>query len=107
MTSNEPLVPISDVKIRLVENGTDSLIAWASCVIAQAIKLDNIAIRRGRDGGLFLTYPVKRTSDGNKHNYFNPISGRASQAVQDALLARLASLARLSAAVSTEDVNAK
>ena len=89
---------VTDIKIRLVESGTDCLLAWASCVVSGAIKLDNIAIRRSRgDGSLFLTYPAKRTASGDKYSYFNPISSEASRAVQDAVLARLASLAKAAA----------
>jgi len=88
-------LPVTDVKLRIVEHGTDGLLAWASCVISGAIKLDNIAIRRSPDGSLFLTYPAKRTPGGESHQYFHPISVEASVAVQDAVLARLAALARL------------
>ena len=95
-------IPITDVKVRVVDNGTDGLLAWASCVIAGAVKLDNIAIRRSRDGSLFLTYPAKRTNAGDSHQYFHPISVEASEAVQDAVLARLASLAKAAAAGGTQ-----
>lgn len=88
---------VSDVQLRIVENGTDGLIAWASCVVSGTIKLDNIAIRRSRDGNLFLTYPAKLTPGGKKYHYFNPISIEAASAVQNALLAHLADLARESA----------
>ena len=91
----KPSIPISDVKLRIVEDGSSSLVAWASCIISGAIKLDNIAIRRGDDGGLYLTYPNKKTPGGEKYPYFNPISSGAAQAVEDAVLARLATLARL------------
>jgi DNA-binding cell septation regulator SpoVG len=95
MSSENPIIPISDIKVRLVDTGTDGLIAWASCVVAHAIKLDNIAIRRSeRDGALFLTYPTKRTDGGSAYPYFNPISSEASKAVEDAVLARLAALAK-------------
>jgi DNA-binding cell septation regulator SpoVG len=88
-------LPITDVKLRVVDTGTDGLIAWASCVVAGAIKLDSIAIRRSeRDGAIFLTYPTKRTDAGDKYPYFNPISTEASKAVEHALLARLAVLAK-------------
>lgn len=92
---------ISSIHIRLVENGTDGLIAWVSCVVAHAIKLDNIAIRRSRDGSLFLTYPSKRVSGGQTYNYFNPISAEAAGVVQDAVLTRLAALAKAAAEGST------
>ena len=98
MSTEKPAIPITDIKVRLVDNGTTGLIAWASCVVAHAIKLDNIAVRRStRDGALFLTYPTKRTEAGDKYPYFNPISAEASKAVENAVLARLASLAKAAA----------
>ena len=99
---NVPIVGITDIKVRLVTGGSDGLLAWASCVVSGAIKLDNIAIRRSRDGGVFLTYPTKRTAGGDKYHYFNPISAEAAQAVQDALLTQLVSLAKLSAQEGTQ-----
>lgn len=86
---------VSDVSVRVVDHGTDRLVAWASCVVAGIIKLDNIAVRRGDNGSLYLTYPNKRTGPGDKsYPYFHPISTEAAQAVQNAVLARLAALAR-------------
>lgn len=87
---------ISNVSIRLVDNGTDGLLAWASCWFSGAIKLDNIAIRRSRDGSLFLTYPARRKGQ-ESHQYFHPISVGAAQAIQDAVLAQLAVLAKAAA----------
>ncbi len=87
-------IPISDVQVRLIENGSDGLIAWASCVIAGGIKLNNIAIRRGRDRSLFLTYPTKRTPQGDKHHYHHPITPAAAKAIQDSILTQLAALAK-------------
>ena len=98
MTLETGSILITDVKVRLVESGSDGLLAWASCVVSGAIKLDNIAIRRSQsDGGLFLTYPAKRTPGGDRYPYFNPISAEASKAVEDALLTRLVALAKVSA----------
>ncbi len=95
MNREKPNIPITDVKVRLVDNGTDALVAWASCVVSGAIKLDNIAIRRGRDGALFLTYPNKRSGPGDKpFPYFHPVSTEAADAVHTAVLTRLAALAR-------------
>ena len=102
MGHQELKIPITDVKVRLVEHGTDGLLAWASCIVAGAIKLDNIAIRRSRDGSMFLTYPAKRTANGDRYHYYNPISVEAARAVQDAVLARLAALARASASAHSK-----
>jgi DNA-binding cell septation regulator SpoVG len=95
MGCHKPEFPITDVKVRLVEEGNNRLLAWASCIVSGAIRLDNIAIRRGLDGHLFLTYPNKVTTTGKKHSYFNPISTSAAQAIEDAVLTRLAKLAQL------------
>jgi len=95
-------IPITDIKVRLVEAGSDGLLAWASCVVSGGIKLDNIAIRRGKDGRLFLTYPTKRTPRGGMHHFFHPISVVASKAVEDALLTRLAELAKAWSPGSTQ-----
>lgn len=94
-SDRECSLPIARVQIKIVEKGTDGLVGWASCIVSDAIRLDNIAIRRGHDGALFLTYPNKVTDSGSRHPYFNPISSGAAKAVENAVLARLASLASL------------
>ena len=80
---------ITSVQIKIVDCGSDHLVGWASLVLADSIRVANIAIRRGRDNQLFCTYPVKRTERGAKTHYFHPISTFAAQAVQDAILSRL------------------
>jgi DNA-binding cell septation regulator SpoVG len=97
-----PAIQITDIKLRLVEHGCDGLLAWASCIVSGGIKLDNIAIRRSRDGSLFLTYPAKRTANGDRYHYHHPITVEAANAVQNAVIARLAALARASAATAEE-----
>lgn len=101
MNPMNTIIPITDIKVRVVDDGSDGLLAWASCVVSNSIKLDNIAIRRGRDGSLFLTYPTKQSSKGPRHPYFHPITPGAAKTVEDAVLTRLASLARLSGETST------
>ncbi|MBU8922287.1 MAG: SpoVG family protein [Bacteroidales bacterium] len=96
---------IGKVHVRLVENGTDGLLAWATVVLENAIKLDNLAIRRSCDGSLYVTYPAKRSSSGKTHQYFHPINTQAAEAIQNAILARLASLAK--AAAEPEDKKVK
>jgi len=86
-----PLRPeITDVQLRFVEDGRNGLLAWASCVLGGTVILNNIAVRRGRDGGMMLTYPAKLTNAGTRFYYFNPISREASAALERAILRRLA-----------------
>jgi len=76
-------------RLHLVSAGRDGLIAWASCVLNGSIHLTNIAVRRGKDGRLFLTYPAKRTSYGATHNYFHPLNREAAAALEEAILGQL------------------
>ena len=71
--------------------------AFASCVVAGGLKINNIAIRRGRDGSIFLTYPSKRSSKGTRHPYFHPVTPEAAKAIEEGVMTRLAVLARPSA----------
>ena len=57
-------VTVTEIKLRFVEDGRDGLLAWASCVLNGTVVLNNIAVRRGREGGLMLTYPAKQTTAG-------------------------------------------
>ena len=82
-------VDVSEVKIRLVDEGTDGLVGWASCVVNGALYLNNIAIRRSRDGGFVLTYPCKRSRSDQKYFYFNPITRAAKHVLDEAILGRL------------------
>jgi len=92
MTPKKPDLAISDIKIRVTEDGRDGLVAWASCVVGGGLLLNNIAIRRGQDGRPFLTYPAKQTAAGTKHNYFNPISREAADLVARAIMTRIREL---------------
>lgn len=88
ITATRP-VDVSEVKIRLVDEGTDGLVGWASCVVNGALYLNNIAIRRSRDGGFVLTYPCKRSRSDQKYFYFNPITRVAKHVLDEAILGRL------------------
>jgi DNA-binding cell septation regulator SpoVG len=82
-------VEVSEVKIRLVDEGDDGLIGWASCVVNGALYLNNIAIRRGRGGEFVLTFPSKRSRSEQKYFYFNPITREAKRAIDEAILGKL------------------
>lgn len=82
-------VDVSEVKIRLVDDSGDGLVGWASCVVNEALYLNNIAIRRSRTGELTLTYPSTRSRSDQRHFYFNPITREAKEAIDEAILGRL------------------
>ncbi|MCL6505911.1 MAG: SpoVG family protein [Bryobacteraceae bacterium] len=82
-------VDVSEVKIRLVDEGNDGLVGWASCVVNGALYLNNIAIRRDRNGAFVLTYPCKRSRSDQKYFYFNPITREAKRVIDEAILGKL------------------
>jgi DNA-binding cell septation regulator SpoVG len=85
-------VTVTEIKLRFVEDGRDGLIAWASCLLNGTVVLNNIAVRRGREGGLILTYPAKQTTAGTRFYYFNPISSDAAAVLDAAILGKVRDL---------------
>ena len=83
---------VSEIKLRFVEDGRDGLLGWASCVLNGTVVLNNIAVRRGREGGLMLTYPAKLTTAGTRFYYFNPISSDAAAVLDTAILGKVREL---------------
>jgi DNA-binding cell septation regulator SpoVG len=76
---------VSEVKMRFHE-GDDVLLGWASCVVNDALYLNNIAIVRGEDGGLKLHYPSTRSQSDQRHFHFNPITRQAQRTFDKAIL---------------------
>ena len=87
---------VSEVRIRLVDETDDGLLGWASCVINGAIYLNNIAIRRGDEGGLILTYPSTRSRRDQRYFHFNPISREAKRILDEAILGKLQAMESVS-----------
>jgi len=86
---DEAGIQVSEVKIRLVNNGADGLLGWASCVVNGMLYLNNIAVRRGPDGRLVLHYPIKRSRSDKKYFFFNPITREARRILDDAILGKI------------------
>lgn len=87
-SSRQPIagLEISDVQFRFVQDGRDGLVAWVSLVLGQSLALNNLALRRGSDGSLFLTYPAKQSRSGGRFHYFHPITRDTSQTLLSAVL---------------------
>lgn len=82
---------ISEVRIRPVPNGSDGLIAFASCRYG-GVLLNDIAIRRDASGNLFLTYPRKLGSTGRPHPLHHPIDHETAGQFEAAILGQLRAL---------------
>ena len=81
-------VPISEIRIRPVLNGTDGLIAFASCRYG-GVLLNDLAIRKDRANRLYLTYPRKLASTGRPHPLHHPINRETANQFEDAILGQI------------------
>lgn len=79
---------IAEVRIRPVPNGSDGLLAFASCRYG-GVLLNDIAIRRDSAGHLFLTYPRKLGSTGRPHPLHHPLDRETADAFEAAILGQL------------------
>ena len=62
-----PPIQVSEVKIRLLDDPQGNLLGWASCVVNESLFLNNIAIRRSREGKIFLTFPNQVSRSDKRH----------------------------------------
>lgn len=110
MRPNEPLqgedrspaLEISDVSVKTVHGGRDGLRGWASVTIGGAYRLNQIAIREGSDG-LYVTFPAKRLSSGERRYHHFPVNRAAAEAVKSAILDHLSKLASAAPAASASE----
>ena len=86
---------ITEVKLRLLDEEKEGLLGFASCILDASFFLNNIAIRRGMDARLYLSYPATKSQQDVAHHHWNPITRPASEAVEDAILGRVRQLGSL------------
>lgn len=77
---------ITDIVIRMASQENGGLVAWASVTYDRAIRLESLAVRCGRDGMLFVTYPARETNRGRRYSYYHPVDESTRQAIQVAIL---------------------
>ena len=94
MNDDKRTEPVSEVKLRLLDHEERGLVGFASCVLHGEYYLNNISVRRGEDGGLFLTYPAARSGGGVPYHHWNPITKGAAKALERAVLGRLRTMGR-------------
>jgi DNA-binding cell septation regulator SpoVG len=84
---------ISEVRFRLVPQGRDGLLAYASCRLGDHI-LNDIAVRRAKDGNIILTYPRRLSSSGTPHYIHRPVNRHMAEILERAILGEVRSLLR-------------
>lgn len=86
---------ISNVRIRFMDQKVSGEpVAWAECVIEDAIALKNIAIHHRDDGSYRIAYPAKTSKHqkGKRFYFFNPINEDCRLDLEEAILGKLEEL---------------
>jgi DNA-binding cell septation regulator SpoVG len=91
---------VREVKVRLVPDGRDGLVAYASCIY-HGVGLNDIAVRRDAHGALFLTFPRKVSSTGHPHPIHWPLSREVAAEFERAIVGQLRRLAGITSDTET------
>ena len=78
-------IMVSEVDVRLSRHPDRGPAGWASCVLNGGVRLTNIAVFRGDDGGFYTRFPKKLSHNGREHYYFCPITREAKKIIDDAI----------------------
>ena len=75
---------ISEVDIYPIKHQS-GLLAFASCLVDDALFVGSIGVHSKLGGGFRLTYPTKRVAD-REINIFHPINKATSLAIEEAII---------------------
>ena len=65
------------------------VLGWVTFIVGEGLRIDNVAVRRTRDGRIALSFPARRGRDGRQHPFIRPINDRARRAFEHEILSRL------------------
>lgn len=77
---------ITDIRIRLVNGGSDKLKAVASITIDDELVVHDIKVINGKDG-YFLSMPSRKTNEGEFKDIVHPIKTEVRESLKQQILA--------------------
>lgn len=77
---------ITDIRVRIVNNGNDKLKAVASITIDDELVVHDIKVISGKDG-YFLSMPSRRTNEGEFKDIVHPIKTEVRETLKEKILA--------------------
>ena len=83
-------ITVSNVSIRFVRTHDQNFIGYASCVVNDCLRLDNMKIMRSRDGALSVRFPGADRALNRERPPYYPTNADARRAFEEAVLAELA-----------------
>ena len=77
---------ITDIRVRIVNNGSDKLKAVASITIDDELVVHDIKVINGKDG-YFLSMPSRKTNEGEFKDIVHPIKTEVREMLKEKILA--------------------
>ncbi len=77
---------ITDIRVRIVNNGNDKLKAVASITIDDELVVHDIKVINGKDG-YFLSMPSRKTNEGEFKDIVHPIKTEVREMLKEKILA--------------------
>lgn len=84
MKNNDQKISISEIQIIPIRS-SNGLVAFASCVVDNKWRFDNIGIVSRVDGSYRVTYPTKKLNNGESYTYYYPITKEVGNAISKAI----------------------
>lgn len=84
-------VSITDVRFAEAPDGQQrfGLLGYVRFVLADAVAVDGVALRRTREGRLALSFPVRHDARGRQHAVVRPIDDVSRRAIEAQVFAAL------------------
>ena len=90
MSNAEDLITNVAITLARPDHEKEGILAWLTCVIANIVVLDGIALRRTRDGRPVLSFPRREDSAGRQHPYIRAAASETGQQFERAIFKAIA-----------------
>ena len=79
---------VSEVRIRFYAGESEDFLGWASCLINGGLFLNDVEIRRSREGCLYVRFPTHPSKTGVRHHHFCPVNRETRAVLEEAILGK-------------------
>ncbi len=79
---------VSEVRIRFYARESEDFLGWASCLVNGGLFLNDMEIRRSREGRLYVRFPTQPSRSGVRHHHFCPVNRETRAALEGAILGK-------------------
>lgn len=77
---------VTEVKLTFYNKPDSPVKAFCEVVLNDALRLNDLCLKRNTDGHLFITYPAKKSNDGQEHHFFFPVNKQAEELIRAAVI---------------------